>query len=69
MAKVLPELRSRGEVQGYLKSVAEEVGMALESSEVAAELDRRDQLAAFRDKFHIPTIGQLLERDETDPST
>lgn len=67
MAKVLPELKSREDVQAYLRSVAEEVGVALESSEVAAELDRRDQLAGFRDKFHVPTIAQLLEQDETDP--
>lgn len=61
-----PELKSREELQTYLRGVAEERGVSLESAEVAQELDRRDQLATFRKKFAIPTIGQLLDEDERD---
>lgn len=68
MAKKLPELRTRGEIQSYLRSVADEVGMSLHSPRVAEELDRRDQLANFRGKFALPTIGQLLDEAERDES-
>lgn len=57
----LPELRTRAEVQAYLCGVAAERGVPLEHCSVAGELDRRDQLASFRGKFNVPTIGQLLE--------
>lgn len=67
MSKVLPDLRNRDEIQAYLASVAQEVGGALDSSEVAAELDRRDELAPFRKMFHYPTIGEFLEEEERDP--
>ena len=30
----------------------------------AEELDRRDELADFRDLFHIPIISELLDEDE-----
>lgn len=69
MAKVqLPDLRTREEIQTFLLGVAKEVGVALDSSEVAEELDRRDQLAEFRGKFELPTIGQLLDEHERDAS-
>lgn len=64
----LPDLRTRGEIQSYLSRVAGEVAEALESSKVAEELDRRDQLAGFRAKFEVPTIGQLLDEHERDAS-
>ena len=60
----LPDLRTREEIQSYLHGVAKEVGMAINSPEVALELDRKDQLAGFRGKFEVPTIGQLLEEHE-----
>lgn len=67
MRKVLPDLRNREKIQAYLTSVAQEVGGALDSSEVAAELDSRDELAFLRNMFHYPTIGELLEVEERDP--
>lgn len=60
----LPSLSTREEIQSYLRGVAEEVGVALELPEAAAELDRRDQLGHFRKKFTVPTIEQLLEKDD-----
>lgn len=60
----LPDLRTREEIQSYLHGVADEVGVALNSPAVAQELDRRDQLAGFRAKFAVPTIGELLEEHE-----
>ena len=66
MDKVLPDLRSRGEIQSYLKTVEKEVGGALSSPHVAAELDKRDQLAGFREKFEVPKIGKLLDENERD---
>lgn len=69
MAEVqLPELRTREEIQLYLRGVAESMGVALDSSKVAEELDKRDQLAEFRRKFQLPTIGQLLDENERDES-
>jgi hypothetical protein len=64
----LPDLRTREDIQTYLSRVAKEVGVALDSPEVAEVLDRRDQLAGFRGKFELPTIGQLLEEHERDAS-
>ncbi len=69
MEETLPELTTREEVQSFLRGVAAEVGVALEDSRVAEELDRRDELAPFRKKFSLPTIGQLLEESERDEST
>lgn len=68
MAK-LPELRTRDEIQTYLKGVAKEMDMALDSPKVAEELDKRDQLSEFRKKFSVPTIGQLLEESQRDDCT
>ena len=62
-----PELRTRAEVQAYLHGVAAECGVPLEHCSVAGELDRRDQLASFRAKFNVPTIGELLEENERSP--
>ena len=57
----LPELETRDEVQKYLQGLAEELGVSLESSELAGELDRRDQLAHLRQKFSMPIIGKMLD--------
>ena len=62
----LPQLATREEVQSYLRGVAAEMGVSLEDPKVAEELDRRDQLAAFRKKFALPKIGQLLDEGERD---
>ena len=32
---------------------------------LAAELDKRDKLAEFRDKFHVPIISDYMEGEET----
>ena len=52
---------TREEVQGHLRQLAGELGLALTDSQFAAALDARDELARFRAKFHIPLIGDLLE--------
>ena len=59
----LPSLRTREEVQGYITGLAGELGVSLDDGGVAAELDRRDQLAKFRHQFHYPTVGELLEKE------
>ncbi len=64
----LPQLVTREEIQSYLEGVATEVGVALEDPKAAEELDKRDQLGAFRKKFGLPTIGQLLDEGERDES-
>lgn len=64
----LPQLATREEIQSYLTGVAAEVGVALEDPRVAEELDKRDELAAFRKKFALPTIGQMLEEEQRDAS-
>ena len=65
----LPDLRTRHDIQSYLLGVAKELGVALEKAEVAAELDRRDQLARFREEFNVPTIGELLDENEREKGT
>ncbi len=60
----LPDLRTRHDIQTYLSGVAKELGVSLERDEVAAELDRRDQLAKLRGEFNIPTIGELIDENE-----
>ena len=52
---------SREEVQGHLRQLAGELKLALTDPQFAAALDARDELAHFREKFHIPLIGELLE--------
>ena len=64
MVNPLPELKTRDEIQRYIVGVAEEMGVTIASDQLATELDRRDGLADYRDKFEIPTIGQLLDEDE-----
>ena len=64
-----PDLRTRDEVQQYLRGVAETLGVSESDNAVAEELDRRDTLAHFRGCFHIPSVGQLLSEQERSPST
>ena len=61
----LPSLRTREDVQSYLTGLAGDLGVALDDEQLAAELDKRDQLAKFRNQFHIPTVGILLGKPET----
>ena len=55
----LPSLTTREDVQCYITRLAEELGVSLNDSRLAEELDKRDQLAKFRSQFHIPTVGEL----------
>ena len=57
----LPDLQTRDEVQRYLRGLSAELGLPITDPKFAAALDSRDQLAGFRNKFHIPKIGELLE--------
>ena len=61
----LPSLSTREDIQAYLTSLASELGMKLDDEQLAVELDSRDQLARFRNQFHVPTVGQLTGRAET----
>ena len=61
-----PELDSREAIQGYITTLAEKEGVALDDPKLAAELDKRDKLVSFRSKFHVPTVGELLGGDEAE---
>ena len=61
----LPSLSTREDIQAYLTGLASELGMALDNEQLAVELDSRDQLAKFRNQFHVPTVGELTGRAET----
>lgn len=63
----LPDLRTRDAIQGYLRGVAQLLGVKEDDDAVAAELDQRDCLAHLRNSFHIPSLGQLLNEAEKDP--
>ena len=60
----LPDLRTRDEVQSYLRRLAAEKNLKLTDPEFAATLDSLDQLSKFREKFFIPKIGELLKGRE-----
>ena len=60
----LPDLKSKKEVQEYLRTVSREVGAEITDPKYAQELDSRDQLSGFREKFRVPKIGELLEGSE-----
>ena len=60
----LPDLRTREAIQSYLRGLAAELGMSLGDPRLAAELDKRDKLAEFRSKFHVPIISDFLEKEE-----
>ena len=61
MSGELPDLRRREEVQAYLRDLSSELGLQLCDPQFAAALDSRDQLRRFREEFHVPKIGELLE--------
>ena len=60
----LPDLRTREAIQSYLRGLAAELGVSLGDPRLAAELDKRDKLAEFRSKFHVPIISDFLEKEE-----
>ena len=60
----LPDLRTREAIQSYLRGLAAELGVSLGDPQLAAELDKRDKLAEFRSKFHVPIISDFLEKEE-----
>ena len=60
----LPDLRTREAIHGYLHGLALQLGKDLVDPGVAHELDQKDKLAGFREKFHVPKISELLEEDE-----
>ena len=60
----LPDLRTRDAIQSYLRGLAAELGVSLGDPRLAAELDKRDKLAEFRSKFHVPTISDFLEEGD-----
>ena len=57
----LPDLRTREEVQGYLKDLSSQLGLSLSDPQFAVALDSRDQLKKLREEFNIPKNGELLE--------
>ena len=62
-----PDLRSRDDIQRYLRHAAQSIGVALDSDAVAAELDRRDPVAHLRSCFNVPTVDQLMSEGERSP--
>ena len=64
--EAIPDLRTRDAIRGYLRGLAQQLGVKEEDEWLARELDRRDQLAHLRTSFHIPTIGDLLDEKERD---
>ena len=60
----LPDLRTRDAIQSYLRGLAAELGVSLGDPRLAAELDKRDKLAEFRSKFHVPIISDFLEEGD-----
>lgn len=61
----LPDLRTRDAIHGYIHGIAEQLGVKVDDDAVAAELDGRDALARFRNSFHVPSVDQILEREQT----
>ncbi len=55
------EYKTRVEIQQYLKDLSLELGVSITDPKYAAALDSRDPLAHFRQKFSIPSIGELME--------
>lgn len=65
--KILPDLRTKEAIHGYIHQLALERGVGVADPWMAQELDRRDKLAGFRSKFHIPTISEFLDEKERAP--
>ena len=61
---VLPSLSTREEVQGFITGLAGQLGVGLDDKHLAAELDKQDQLAELRGQFHVPRVGDLLDKGE-----
>ena len=53
--------QTRDEVQSYLRSVSIELGLSITDPGYAAALDSRDHLACMRQRFHVPSIGDLRQ--------
>lgn len=68
-APSLPDLRTREAIRGFLHELAGRLDGRLADERTARELDRRDQLAGMRDKFHVPLISELLEEEERAPGS
>lgn len=50
----------------HLKALAEEHHLELTDPQLAHILDERDELKHFRDLFHVPTLGELLDGEVDD---
>ena len=60
----LPDLRTRDAVHSYLHRLVLQLGTDLADPWVAHELDHKDKLVGFREKFHVPKISEVLEVDK-----
>ena len=65
-SRVLPSLRTREAIQGYLRGLAQQLGVKQADEWLARELDGRDQLSHLRGSFNYPTIGDMLDEEERD---
>jgi len=65
-SRVLPNLRTREAIQGYLRGLAQQLGVKQADEWLARELDGRDQLSHLRSSFNYPTIGDMLDEEERD---
>lgn len=63
-SRVLPNLRTREAIQGYLRGLAQQLGVKEADEWLARELDSRDQLSHLRGSFNMPTIGDMLDEEE-----
>ena len=68
MVEPLPDLRTRDAVLGYLREVAQLLGVEEDNDAVAKELDKRDSLSHLRNCFLLPSVGKLLNEAEKHPS-
>ena len=57
----LPDLHSKEEVQGYLRTLSHELGVQITDPEYAQKLDSLDHLTRFRERFRVPNVEELLE--------
>lgn len=56
-----PDLDTREAIQDYLSTLAASLGVAVDDSKLATELDKRDELALLRSNFHVPKIGEIID--------
>lgn len=64
--RTLPDLRTRDAIRSYIRGVAEQLGVKEDDDALAVELDGRDALARFRNCFHVPSVDQILEREQSE---